>query len=166
MKSHAGLSDGGPPGPAHPYLDWAIETGFAYLRPGAWLPLLVEFDDALSRERFTNLWLGDSFKDAVRVPALFDEASNRALASATFNFCVLLIHRDSAANLIRDPVWKQTIRSAELGPPIDLPSPRPGGARANTPPRAKLQADAQPHRGQHGEVTPCAAAGLGTVTPG
>jgi hypothetical protein len=151
MESHTGRSDGGPPGPVHPYLDWAIETGFAYLRPGGWLPLLVEFDEALPRERFNSLWLSDSFKDAVRVPALFDQASNSVLGSAAFNesaafnFCVLLIHRDSAADLVRDPTWKLTIRSAELGPPIDLPTTRKVKAPASTV-RLMKPAGAQPQQ--------------------
>jgi hypothetical protein len=151
MASHSGQSDPEPPGPVHPYLDWAIDTGFAYLRAGEWLPLLVEFDQVLPRQRFTSLaWLADSFKDAVLVPALFDQVSNRILESAQFNFCVLLIRRKSAASLVRDPTWKQTIRSAELGPPIDLPSPRPVGAPASTP-RLTQPADAHPQKASMGK---------------
>ena len=65
--------------------------------------------------------------------ALFDQVSNPVLNSAEFNFCVLLVHHKSAAELVRDPTWKQAIRSAELGPPFDLPNPRKLGAPVSTP---------------------------------
>ncbi len=128
MESHAGgPKAAGPSGPAHPYLDWAIETEFAYLRPGKWLPLLVEFDNKLSLREFTSLqWLeGSPLKNAVRIPELFRQVPMRILESDSFNFCVILIPRipKTASDLIGDPKWKETIRSAELGPPVELIAP-------------------------------------------
>lgn len=123
-----------PPQSKHPYLDWAIQTNFAYLRAGRWLPLLVEFNPAaLPRVRgksplevFTSLvWLVSTLKSAVRVPELFLNPPNAIRKSRRFNYCVLLIDRNKAAGLVSDPSWTQTIRRAELGPPVSLPPRAP-----------------------------------------
>src|SRR6188768_3685074 len=97
MVSQTSHQRRGPPRPAHPYLDWAIETKFAYLRPGDWVPLLVEFVKTTSRKEFIALnWLR-KFKeqDAVRAPALFDEVFQERLVKAKrpFNFGMLLVRR-------------------------------------------------------------------------
>ena len=109
--------------PAQPYLDWAVATGFIYLRRGAWLPLLVEFDPAIPRARFTSLdWLNAGLRPAVRIPELFADKLPLTLQhSPKFNFSVLLVKRELAAQVVRDRSWSQAIRRSELGPPIDLP---------------------------------------------
>ena len=60
-----------PSRPAQPHLEWALATGFSYLRKGEWIPLLIEFDTkevrrAPGNERLTaleafatRLWLAD-----------------------------------------------------------------------------------------------------------
>ncbi len=128
MTSYKGSRDPGPAGPARPaqpYLDWAIATRFVYLRAGDWLPLLVEFDKELPREQFTRLgWLNEGLKPAVRVPELFDNLPHAILQSRDFNFGVLLVLRQRAAEVVNDASWNRTIRSAELGPPVDLADKR------------------------------------------
>jgi len=100
----------------HPYLDWAIATNFAYLRPGNWLPLLVEFDPRLTRSQFTSLsWLGSSLSASVQVPALFQKLP------PGFNFGVLLVPRSNAQSLVQDAGWIQRILRAEMGPPCSNP---------------------------------------------
>jgi Subtilase family len=127
---------------AQPYLDWAVATGFVYLRPGAWLPLLVEFDPAITLARFTILaWLGEGLRPAVRVPELFAKGLPLTLQnSPKFNFCVLLVDRTRAAEVVRSQSWNLAIRRSELGPPVNL------GERtvAATPPLA--QPACQPQR--------------------
>ena len=90
--------------PIQPYVDWAIQTRFGYLRDGDWLPLLVEFDpDALVTQNgempydaFARLdWLGapDSLKDAVRIPKLLQELPEPLKKEKDFRFCVVLVRR-------------------------------------------------------------------------
>lgn len=106
--------------PAHPYLDWAIASGFAYLRPGEWLPLLVEFEAQLTRRQFTTLgWLDDRLKSDVWVPDLFRGLPHPAFEVPEFNFCVLLIRKSGADAVVRDSSWQKAILRAELGPPGD-----------------------------------------------
>ena len=99
--------------PVHPYLDWAIETQFAHLRPGEWLPLLVEFDPKrMSQARFVSCgWLDDSSKDDVRVPRIFEDLPDR------LGFSVLFLRKTSAELVVQRARWKQTILRAEMGPP-------------------------------------------------
>jgi hypothetical protein len=115
--------------PIQPYVDWAIETRFGYLREGEWLPLLVEFDpDALETQggetpydAFARLdWLDGShaLKDAVRIPKLLQELPAPLKKTKEFRFCVLLVRRASAAELFERDSWKRTIRTADLGPPM------------------------------------------------
>lgn len=124
------------PAPAHPYLDWAIATNFAFLRPGDWIPLLVEVNPLVTRSRFVGLeWLLDVHRDDVRIAKLFTESLPTELELAGLNHYVILIRRTGVARLTSDEGWKQTIRMAEMGPPIppgvpvDGPSP---GAPAST----------------------------------
>ncbi|WP_436296888.1 S8 family serine peptidase [Variovorax sp. LjRoot175] len=107
----------GPSGtPAHPYLDWAIATNFAHLRPGDWLPLLVEFDlQQMPRTRFIALtWLDARLKNDVWIPELFKQLP------AQLNFCVLFIRKSKADDVVRNASWRGTILRAEMGPPGDL----------------------------------------------
>ena len=102
--------------PAHPYLDWAIATNFAHLRPGDWLPLLVEFDSQrMRRARFITLdWLDARLKDDVRIPELFKDLP------VELNFCVLFIRKNKAEDVVRNATWRETILGAEMGPPGGL----------------------------------------------
>jgi hypothetical protein len=139
MVKGTGDRQEGPQGPAHPYLDWAVATRFVYLRAGDWLPLLVEFDPGISLQRFTGLeWLDEvgTLKSAVRIPELFQHVPPVLEKARNWNFCVLLVQRRRAAELFGAAGWKQTIRGAELGPPMHLadtpapaaPPPAPPGA--------------------------------------
>lgn len=141
-----------PSGPAQPYLEWALATGFSYLREGNWIPLLIEFDaDAALRsggndkltalEAFaTRRWLHDdprTLDDKFIVPDLFAKppALLKTPRASKFNFCVGLIRRDVEAvrELIGTAGWNNgTILRLELGPPVDFatkappaPSPEP-----------------------------------------
>ena len=122
-----------PAAPESPYLEWARDTDFAYLNPGAWLPLLVEFDPTAlgtspgttALEQFaTRRWLGDVFdslKDNVLVADLFTRPPQVLKKQKSFAFCILLVRRDLSVleQLIRSKGWNSTIVSAQLGPPFD-----------------------------------------------
>jgi hypothetical protein len=134
-------NDRTPPRASHPDLDWAIATDFAYLRPGEWLPLLVEFDPETAlgstptaRWRwFINDW-AKSFGSSVQVPEVFASLPTELLEAAPLNICVLNLRRDSAARIVASAEWQQHIVRAELGPPLTSlpllsgwPKPTPGG---------------------------------------
>ena len=107
--------------PAHPYLNWAIATNFAYLRPGDWIPLLVEIDQKVMRSEFIGLeWLHEAHRDDVRIAKLFGEPLSEALESlgVTLRHYVILIRRTRAAAVVAASGWNQTIRRAEMGPPM------------------------------------------------
>ena len=115
--------------PFQPDLNWAIATNFAYLRPGEWLPLLVEFDPkSFSNEAGSNpwkwfvdkKWLPRSFGDDVLVPTLFRNLPAALVQSPKFTFCVLLVRRKAASSVLAMQEWNMTILGAEVGPPIDL----------------------------------------------
>lgn len=106
--------------PVHPYLDWAIATNFAYLRPGNWLPLLVEFAPHVNRAQFTTLsWLGNSLKNDVLVPDLFKVSPHPAFDAPQFSFCVLLVRKTRAGVVVQDASWMNTILQADMGPPCE-----------------------------------------------
>jgi hypothetical protein len=120
-----------------PSLDWAIATHFAYLREGAWLPLLVEFDPSAfvledgqtPLQAFTSLnWLAResrTLSNVLRVSELLAHPPKPLEQSKRFNFCVLFLHRDRYAEVLESAEWKKTIRRVELGPPVmlaDMPS--------------------------------------------
>jgi hypothetical protein len=126
-----------PSGPVQPYLDWAVETQFAYLREGDWLPLLVEFDpSALELEdaqtplqAFTSLtWLAReprTLDNVLRISELLTNPPRLLAQSKRFNFCVVFLHRERFAEVLESAEWKKTIRRVELGPPVmlaDIPS--------------------------------------------
>ena len=148
---------------AQPELDWAIATNFTYLRDGEWLTLLVEFEpkglrvesDETDLNAFTRLqWLSDdprTLDDALLVPYHFTAEGLPPVLKVErkFNFCVLLLHRKSAAALCRSGPWQRTILRAQLGPPIDLPSPPHKGSSilhlsGSTPPGATTPPPAGP----------------------
>src|SRR4030095_874296 len=115
--------------PIQPYVDWAIETRFGYLRDGDWLPLLVEFDpDALVTQggetpydAFVRLdWLDEShsLKDAVRIPKLLQDLPEPLKKEKNLRFSVVLVHREKAEEVFARDSWKRTIRTADLGPPM------------------------------------------------
>lgn len=111
----------GPRGmPVHPYLDLAIATNFAYLRPGNWLPLLVEFASHVNRAQFTTLgWLDKGLKNDVLVPDLFKVSPHPAFDAPQFNFCVLLVRKCRAGAVVQDASWNNTILQADMGPPCE-----------------------------------------------
>jgi hypothetical protein len=109
------------------------------LRPRQWVPVLVAFDpqvlagaDKDARPPLSRLvelgWLGSPLRDAVSVPGLCTDlaATLEQLKSAgrksadEFDFCVLLVDRPRIAEVVADPGWQATIRSASLGPPLDI----------------------------------------------
>lgn len=125
-----------------PDLDWAIATGFAYLRPGEWLPLLVQFnphtalgETPAARWRwFVNSWV-KSVGTSVQVPEAFASLPPERLEAAPLDVCVLYIRRESAARLVAGTDWQRHILRAELGPPLvalplldGWPKRKPGGA--------------------------------------
>ncbi|WP_218510023.1 hypothetical protein [Variovorax sp. dw_308] len=122
--------------PAHPYLDWAIATNFAYLRPGEWIPLLVETESGPenSRGRFISLeWLETASRDDIRIPHLFRQPLSEELESLhPVTIYVMLIRREGAGALVADGGWQQTIRRAEMGPP--MPDAAAGEGPFNEPP--------------------------------
>ena len=105
-----------PPLPTvQPYLNWAIDTHFAFLRAGNWLPLLVEFAQGTTLGSFLDAI--DEFDGLVRVPELF----RSPLLPADFKFCVVLIPNDSkAGDLTKSEPWSTLIRQLEMGPPVTL----------------------------------------------
>ena len=115
--------DSPPARPAQPYLDWAIATRFIYLRPGAWLPLLVQFGPGISRPSFARLeWLSQDLRSAVRIPDLFADKYPAVLSSAPWvGVAVLLLDRSKAAAVARSASWNKAIVRCELGPPVDIP---------------------------------------------
>lgn len=126
-------------GPAQPYLDWAVATGFSYLRNGAWLPVLVEFnkDEPHIRsgigagqtplQAFTDLkWLSDDKKaliDTIRIPEIFSGTNGILKDAKDFHYCAVFLQREKAPALLSSAAWKQTILRAELGPPVILGDP-------------------------------------------
>jgi hypothetical protein len=125
-----------PPGPAQPYLDWAVATRFTYLRDGDWLPVLVEFnkDEPHIRigissgqtplQAFADLkWLSEdkeTLKHTIRIPELFSGSIGILKGAKQFVYCVVFLHRKVAPGLLASAEWGQTILRAELGPPVTL----------------------------------------------
>ncbi len=136
MQSKAKQRDDAPARWTDPLLDWAIATNFRHVRPGRWLPLLVEFDaEALAREthddaltplqRFAGLkWLDARSRLAVRVPELFRKPPRVLATIHNFHFGVLLVDRARAREIIAGPGWQNTIVGVSLGPPLDLAEDR------------------------------------------
>ncbi|HJW52406.1 MAG TPA: S8 family serine peptidase [Burkholderiaceae bacterium] len=130
-------SDERPKRPAQPYLDWALATGFSYLREGKWIPLLIEFNATEARkppgnerlaalEAFaTRRWLNDdprTLDDEFVIPDLFANPPALLRRSSDFNFSVGLIKRDVEVvrRLTQLDGWNRTIHRVELGPPINF----------------------------------------------
>lgn len=131
-----------PAGLLDPYLEWAIENNFRHLRPGQWLPMLVEFrisgriarGQPTALQTFTQLgWLDAGLKKSVRVPEIFLQPPDAIAKSNHFNFCVLLIEKDQAAAVTTSLGWRNTISDMRFSPPLDLPAraaaPTPGSNR-------------------------------------
>jgi hypothetical protein len=178
-------SDKKPPRPAQPYLDWARATGFSYLRDGAWIPLLIEFDPKAARtprgnEKLTALeafatrrWLNNeprTLDEQFIVPELFSKPSALLSRSSDFNFCIGLIRRDAeiVRSLTSSEGWTQTIRRLELGPPIDFPSSAsaplatPGPTALETP-RLSTMTKPRNQGGRNGQATTWLRRGLGKL---
>ena len=137
--------------PAQPYLDWALATGFSYLREGNWIPLLIEFNANEARRphgnegpRLTALaafatrhWLSDdprTLDNEFIIPQLFAQPPAVLQRASNLNFCVGLIKRDPKVvrRLTQLDGWNRTILRVELGPPInfaDKTTPAPSGRR-------------------------------------
>ena len=122
-----------PAGSLDPYLEWAIENNFRHLRPGQWLPMLVEFrikgriarGQPTALQTFTQLgWLDAGLKKSVRVPEIFVQPPDAIAKSRYFNFCVLLIDKDQAAAVTTSAGWLNTISDMRFSPPLNLP-PQP-----------------------------------------
>lgn len=126
--------------PAQPYLDWALATGFSYLREGKWIPLLIEFSAVEARrppgnerlnalEAFaTRRWLDDeprTLDDKFVIPQLFAEPPEVLRHAAEFNFCIALVRRnvDVVQELMQSVGWNRTIIRVDLGPPVDFVEP-------------------------------------------
>lgn len=132
--------------PAHPYLDFALASGFTYM--GArewewvarakdvqtWLPLLVEFrpgkiprnEGETALAAFAQLrWLDSRFRESksVKVPWTFLHPPAVLAATPEFNYCVLLVRHEAISTVIRTPEWEKIIMRADLGPRIFLPPP-------------------------------------------
>ena len=129
-----------PPGSLDPYLEWAIENNFRHLRPGQWLPMLVEFriNGRIARgqptalQTFTQLdWLDAGLKKSVRVPEIFVRPPDAISRSRYFNFCVLLIDKDQAATVTMSAGWRNTIRGMSFSPPLDLPTKAAASTRSS-----------------------------------
>ena len=150
-----------PQRPAQPYLDWALATGFSYLREGKWIPLLIEFDAKEARrppgnERLSGLeafatrrWLNNdprTLNDEFVIPDLFVKPPELLRRSSDFNFCVGLIKRDVEVvrRLTQLDRWNRTILRVELGPPINFPNKTApalkGPASGPTPPSPRSRA--------------------------
>ncbi len=150
-----------PQRPAQPYLDWALATGFSYLREGKWIPLLIEFDAKEARrppgnERLSGLeafatrrWLNNdprTLDDEFVIPDLFVKPPELLRRSSDFNFCVGLIKRDVEVvrRLTQLDRWNRTILRVELGPPINFPNKTApalkGPASGPTPPSPRSRA--------------------------
>jgi hypothetical protein len=134
-------NDRTPSRPSHPDLDWAIATNFAYLRPGDWLPLLVEFnprtalgETPAARWRwFVNEW-ARTFGGSLLISEVFASLPSDRIEAAPLDVCVLYVRRESAARLVDHPEWQRHVVRAELGPPVtalplpvEWPRPKPGG---------------------------------------
>ena len=134
------------PSPHGPYFDWALATNFRYMRKGEWLPMFIEFrldavpteaDDATPLQRFTRLqWFVQEWNNEVRVPDLFAQLPTFLNSDARLNFCVLMVKRDRARDVIADAGWAQTIANVVVGPPVDLPPPKTAALATVTPPPA------------------------------
>jgi len=129
------------PVPDHPYLDLAIATGFAFLRDGDWIPLLVEFRQP-DRDRvepavqeFTRLeWLPAEVRQWAYVPPVFAEVT-RTLGGPGLPLVVLLLQRDRVREIVASEAWRTTILRAEVGPPVFL-SEKVAADRGPLPPAA------------------------------
>jgi hypothetical protein len=164
-----------PSHPAQPHLEWALATGFSYLRKGEWIPLLIEFDTkevrrAPGNERLTaleafatRLWLADdprTLDGEFVIPDLFANPPALMRRSPEFNFCVGLIKRDVdvVRKHIRSDRWNRTIVRVDLGPPIDFAKkPTPATSTrvpmsAPKPPSPTLHAAASHRRGIFGRM--------------
>lgn len=132
MATH-GIDRERSPSAVQPYLNWAIDTGFAFLRPGNWVPLLVEFTPDTTLSSFLQEIKG--LEQQVRVPALF----RPPLLPPDFKFCVVLIPSDPhiARDLTNSESWSKSILRLEMGPPVTLPAvdetPQPVEDAGNEP---------------------------------
>lgn len=129
-----------PPGSLDPYLEWAIENDFRHLRPGQWLPMMVEFrikgriarGQPTALQAFTQLhWLDAGLKKSVKVPEIFLRPPDAISRSRYFNFCVLLIDRDQAAAVTMSAGWRNTISGMSFSPPMDLPTTAAASPRSS-----------------------------------
>ena len=78
----------------------------------------------------------------MRIPELFDTLPHAILQSRDFNFSVVLVLRQRAAEVVGDASWIRTIRIAELGPPVDLADKRAAPAAPVVAPVAAPTAEA------------------------
>jgi subtilase family protein len=158
--------------PAQPYLEWALETRFSYLRAGDWIPLLIQFDADVARrssgndkltalEAFaTRRWLHDdprTLDDKFIIPDLFHAPPKLLQKAADFDFCVALIRRDVdvVRQLITANAWKRTIVRLDLGPPVVF------GKNAQPAPPARSSTSIRPatlRAAHHHDLLSCAKA--------
>lgn len=105
--------------PSHPYLDWAVENDLKFLRPGLWIPLLVELAGDLNLGQFQRLFEAAPFtKDKAVIPTPF----RREILPYHFKFCVVLVRSDFVGELRHLDLWKYAVLRAEMGPPVNIPS--------------------------------------------
>lgn len=105
--------------PSHPYLEWAVENDLKFLRPGEWIPLLVEFAGDLNLGQFQRLFEAAGFtKDEAVIPTPFQ----REILPYDFRFCVVLVRSDFTRRLRSHGLWQYAVLRAEMGPPVNIPS--------------------------------------------
>jgi len=111
----------GPSWSAQPYLNWAIRTQLIYLRQGVWLPLLVQFVEGVTLERFSRSVAANTDHKTVFIPAPFRRID--AVLPDTFKFCVVLVLANNAKDLTTLDFWRASVLRSEMGPPVNLIGP-------------------------------------------
>lgn len=148
----AAANDRTPPQPLQADLDWAIATEFAYLPPGDWLPLLVEFDATAAPKgppaARWRWWMTDwarAFDRAVQIPELYATLPEERLTAAPRDICTLYLARAAAERVVGSPAWRDHVLRAELGPPLAAlpalgpwPAGTPGPAAGARPQRVVM----------------------------
>lgn len=129
--------------PDHPYLDFAIDTGFAFLREGDWVPLLIEFHESARLQRrdreslmetFGRLaWLPEIDRQWAYVPPVFAQLTKTFRGLAELPLAVILLERDHLQALVTSDGWRKTVRRAELGPPVFLSEKLAAAGEFETP---------------------------------
>lgn len=135
MTTSTGHRDLSPPNRNYPDLDWVLATELRHLRPGDWIPLLVEFDASAippdpdieietELNAFLSLrWLPEGLRGSVYVPEIFFNPP-AILTQSKFPFSVMWIWRDQLSDVIRQIGWSAVIVQVDLGPPRNLPRGR------------------------------------------